>query len=112
MIRSVCPLPLPEPQFTIEEVTDPVEIARFRAQDERHKRNSDWLQAHWPDLLPQARGKFVAVAGQQAFLAHTPEEAWSLAKATFPEDDGVFCQYVFPEPGPRIYANHRRVVVV
>lgn len=45
-----------QPKFIIEEVTDPEEIARSRAQHERHRRNSDWLQAHWSDVLPQARG--------------------------------------------------------
>ena len=68
-----------DPMFVIEEVTDPVEIARHRAQHERTRRNSDWLQSHWADLLPQARGKFVAVAGQEAFIADTAEEAWGLA---------------------------------
>ena len=33
--------------FVIEEVSDPDEIRRSRAQDERHRRNSAWLQAHW-----------------------------------------------------------------
>ena len=96
-------------QFVIEEVTDPVEIARHRAHAERVRRNSDWLQAHWADVLPQARGKFLAVAGQEAFIADTPEEAWSVAEAAHPEDDGVLVQYVRPERGPRIYA-HRRCV--
>ena len=91
--------------FTIEEVTDPDEIARARAQDERHRRNSDWLQAHWPDVLPQARGKFLAVAGQEPFIADTPEEAWAWAAATHPEDNGAIVQYVRPEKGPRIYAD-------
>jgi hypothetical protein len=63
--------------FVIEEVSDPEEIRRARAQDERHRRNSAWLQAHWADLLPQARGKFVAVAAQEAFIAETPEAAWA-----------------------------------
>ena len=35
--------PLERPRFTIEEVTDAVEIARFREHDERARRNSDWL---------------------------------------------------------------------
>jgi hypothetical protein len=94
-----------EPKITIEDVTDPIEIARFRAQDEQHKRNSDWLQAHWSDVLPQAQGKFLAVAGQEAFIADSPEEAWAWAAAKHPEDNGAFVQYVFPKGGPRIYGN-------
>ena len=94
-----------EPRIIIEEVDDPVEIARFQAQDERARRNSDWLQAHWADVLPQARGRFLAVAGQEAFIAETPEEAWAWVDATHSEDDGAFVRYVFPDLGPRIYAN-------
>lgn len=94
-----------EPRFIIEEVTDPDEIARARAQDERARRNDEWLQAHWPEIVPRARGKFLAVAGQEAFIADTPEEAWSMAMAAHPEDDGAHAQYVIPERGPRIYAD-------
>jgi hypothetical protein len=96
-----------EPQFIIEEVTDPAEIARSKQQHDRHKRNTDWLQAHWGDLLPQARGKFLAVANQEAFLADTPEEAWAWTERVHPNDDGACVQYVPTTVGPRIYANHR-----
>ncbi len=78
-----------EPVFQIEEINDPVEVARCKAQDERGRRNSDWLLAHWADLLPQARGRFVAVAGQEAFIADTHEEAWAMARKAHPEDDGA-----------------------
>lgn len=101
--------PPPEPTFLIEEVTDPVESARFQEQMERFRRNSDWLQSHWGDLMPQAAGKFLTVAGQEAFLADTPEEAWALAQAAHPEDDGAFSHYVLPGKGPRIYASRRQV---
>jgi hypothetical protein len=94
-----------EPKITLEEVTDPVEIARARALDERFRRNSDWLGSHWADVLPQARGKFLAVAGQEAFIAETSEEAWRLAEAAHPEDDGSFVYYVRTARGPRIYGN-------
>lgn len=93
--------------LVIEEVTDPAEIARSRAQDERGRRNSDWLQAHWADLLPRARGKFVAVAGQEAFLADTAEEAWAWAKRVHPDDNGAMVRFVRSGRGPRIYANCR-----
>ena len=96
--------PRPEPQFVIEEVTDPAEIAASQARSARFKRNSDWLEAHWPDLMPQARGKFVAVAGQEAFLADTLEEARALVRRTHP-DDAALVQYVRTGLGPRIYAT-------
>ena len=112
MLRSVLSMDtgertMSQPRFTIEEVDDPDEVARFRAQDERARRNSDWLQGHWADVLPQARGKFLAVAGEEAFIANTPEEAWAMAEAAHPEDDGAFVEYVRPERGPRIYAHRR-----
>jgi hypothetical protein len=100
-----------EPQFIIEEVTDPVEIARHRAGMEQALRNSEWLQAHWADVLPQARGKFLAVAGQEAFIADTPREAWDWAEQKHPEDQGALVEYVIPEEGPRIYGNNGVLVL-
>lgn len=96
-----------DPSFVLEEVHNPAEVARCRAQDERARRNSAWLQAHWPDLLPRARGQFLAVAGNEAFLADTHEKAWAMARAAHPEDDGAISQYVFPEGGPRVYGFRR-----
>jgi hypothetical protein len=96
-----------ESKFVIEVVTDPDEIARSRAQTERHRRNSEWLRSHWADVLPQARGRFLAVAGQEAYIADTPEEAWQWAQTTHPEDNGAFVRYVRTDTGPRIYAHCR-----
>jgi hypothetical protein len=101
-----------DPEFVIEQVTDPAEIARCRAQHERARRNGDWLHSHWADLLPQARGRFVAVAGQEAFIADTAEEAWARAENAHPQDDGALCQYVFPHTGPRFYGHRRRMADV
>jgi hypothetical protein len=89
--------------IVIEEVTDPEEIARHHRVMEAGRRNSDWLEAHWGDLLPDARGKFVAVAGQEAFVADSPEEAIALAAAAHPADPGRLIRYVIPERGWRIY---------
>ena len=96
-----------EPRFKLEleEVTDPDEIARHRGVSEAGRRNSEWLASHWGDLLPDARGRFVAVAGQEAFIADTPEEAIALAQAAHPDDAGLVIQYVIPERGWRIYAD-------
>jgi hypothetical protein len=109
MLRLVTNAPqgwaVDQPLVIIEEVSDPREIARSRAQHERFQQNSKWLQSHWSDVLPQARGRFLAVAGQEAFVADTPKDAWAMAEAAHPEDNGAFVQYVRPERGPRIYAN-------
>ena len=93
------------PQFTIEEVTDPTEIARARDQTRRARQNSEWLESHWSDLLPQARGRFLAVAGRHAHIADNAEAAWAWVESAHPDDDGAFVQYVRAEKGPRIYAH-------
>jgi hypothetical protein len=98
-----------ESPFVLEEIDDPAEVARFKAVHEQGKRNSDWLQAHWADLLPQARGKFLAVAGQEAHIADTLDAAWAWAEATHPDDHGAILQYVPTEGGPRIYGHRGRV---
>ena len=98
-----------EPRFVIEEVTDPDEIARHQKVAEAGRRNSTWLEKHWAELLPGARGRFVAVAGQQAFVADSPDEAIAQAKAAHPDDLGVLIRYVIPERGWRIYAHQRQV---
>lgn len=89
----------------VEEVTDRDEVARVHAQHEQARKNSAWLQAHWADFLPRAFGKFIAVAGQEAYIAETPEEARSWARSTHPEDRGALVEYVLPPGGPRFYAN-------
>ncbi len=91
--------------IVIEDVTDPGEIARHHRVAEAGRRNSAWLETHLADLLPGARGRFVAVAGQEAFVADSPEEASALARAAHPDDPGRLIQYVIPERGWRIYAN-------
>jgi hypothetical protein len=104
-----------EDSFSIEEVTDPDEITRFRIQNERARRNSDWLQTHWPDLIPQARGRFLAVAGEEAFLGDTAELAWALAKGAHPDDEGTLIQYVLPGQGPRfdvIFSRRRKEILL
>ena len=90
--------------ITIEEETDPAKVGRIRENLEHFTRNSDWLASHWPDLLPQARGKFVAVAGQEAFLADTPEAAWEWVKKRHPDDKGPLVHFVRQGIGPRVYS--------
>jgi len=93
-----------QPEVTMEVIYDPALVAVNRARQERARRNNAWLQSHWNDLLPQAFGKFLAVAGQQGHIADTPEAAWAWADATHPNDDTATVQYVRPPGGPRIYA--------
>src|SRR5437867_12725745 len=105
MIRISCfPVQMP---ITIEEVTDPDEIAKSAKAFEQAERNMNWLQSHWSELLPGVLGKFLAVAGQEAFIADSSEKATALARAAHPDDWGLLIQYVSPEKGPRIYGNRR-----
>ena len=96
----------PVPQVTVVEDTDPATVERHRQQDERHRRNLQWLQAHWKDL-PEPRGRYVAVADEQAFVAETAEVAWDWARSEHPDDDGAVVMFVPREKGWRIYAHRR-----
>jgi hypothetical protein len=91
--------------IVMEEVTDPEELERAHAQDERFDRNSAWLQAHVDEVYTRYRGKCVVIAGEELFAADTPEEAWALATAAHPEDDGSFIRYIPRDNAARIYAN-------
>jgi hypothetical protein len=93
--------------IVMEEVTDPIELAKARAQRERFDRNAAWLQAHAAEVYERHRGRCICVAGEELFVAHTPEEALALATAAHPDDDGSFVQYIPRERFARIYANRR-----
>src|SRR5438270_12014117 len=96
--------PIPENKLVVwEPITDPVQIAEAREVAEAFERNSDWLAGHWRELLPQAYGKYLAVAGQEPFLADCVEEVLALAKAAHPDDKGILLQYVIPPGTETIY---------
>ncbi len=90
---------------SVEFVADAGEIAMLRALDARHQRNIQWLQSHWADFIPSARGKFVAVAEEVGFIAETPEEAWAWVATTHPHDDGAIVRHIREQEGPRIYVH-------
>ena len=91
-------------QLIMEEVTDPEELDRARAQRERFDRNAAWLQAHASEVYTRHRGKCICIAGEELFVADTPEDVLALATAAHPEDDGSFVQYIPRERLARIYA--------
>src|SRR2546425_2309852 len=80
--------------IVMEEVTDPDELAKARARRERFDRNFDWFQAHATEIFKRYLGKCIVIAGEELFAADTPEEAWSLAETTHPEDEGSFIHYI------------------
>ncbi|MGL4554566.1 MAG: hypothetical protein ACRC33_25665 [Gemmataceae bacterium] len=89
----------------IEEVTDPAEVAMYQAVFAAAHLNRRWLEANWSAVLPQAFDEYLAVAGQEPFIADTPQEARALAEAAHPGDQGSFVRFVSSHRGPRIYAN-------
>ncbi len=81
--------------ITMEEVTDPEELAQARARDERFARNSAWLQAHATEIYTQYRGKCICVAGEELFIADTPEEVLAQARTAHPEEAGsILIRYI------------------
>lgn len=98
-----------EPKFTIEVIDDPVRNAKTRAAAEAFGKNFDWLHSHWDDVLPTARGKYVAVTGQQAFIAEDWREAERLAREAHPDDKGMYVRFIRPDKGMRYYGDLRRM---
>jgi len=93
--------------IVVEEVTDPVELAKARAQRERFDRNWEWFKAHATEIYRTHRGKILCIAGEELFVGDTPEEALALAKAAHPNDDGRFTRIIPLEKMDRIYAHRR-----
>ncbi len=92
-------------QITMEEITDPEEIAKSQALRAQAERNSNWLQAHVPEIYGNYRGKYIVVAGEELFVGDTVKEAVALAKAAHPEDKGSITRYIPLKKMVRIYAN-------
>ena len=90
--------------IVMEEVLDPKELAKARVQDERYKRNFTWFQAHAAEIFTRYRGKCICIAGEELFVADTPEEAMAQAMAAHPNDDGSFMHYIPKQKVARIYA--------
>jgi hypothetical protein len=61
-------------QIVMEEITDLEELAKARMQRARFDRNTAWLQAHVAEVYPSYRGKCICIAGEELFVADTPEE--------------------------------------
>jgi len=89
-------------QLIMAEVTDPEELATIRARRARYERNAARLQAHATEVYTRYRGKCICIAGEELFVADTPEEVLALATAAHPEDDGCFPHYIPREKIARI----------
>lgn len=92
---------------TIEmiEASDPDDIAAAQKRREQFDRNSDWLVAHFAEVYtPENRGKFICIAGEQAFVGDVVNDAVGRATAAHPSDHGWFTRYIPQEKVPRVYA--------
>lgn len=92
-------------KIVMEEEADPKEVASARSQFAQAELNSAWLQAHAAEIYTRHRGKFIVVAGEELFVADTPEDANALAKARHPADEGSLIRYIYPTRLARVYAN-------
>jgi hypothetical protein len=80
--------------ITMTEITDPAVVAEVKAQHERMRRISDWLEAHASKVYTQHRGKCICVCGQELFVGDSAEEVLARARAAHPEDDGLLLRYI------------------
>lgn len=88
----------------IDEVSDPIELARTMARFEKFDRNADWLEAHGDAVFAEYRGRCICVSEGEVFAADNATEAIELAKAAHPDDDGRMIYQVPREKAIRIYA--------
>lgn len=91
--------------MTMEELTDPAELAEAKAQREQFDRNAAWLHVHAQEIYPGYRGQCICIAGQELFVATTAKEALALASAAHPDDKGRFVHHIPKDKVARIYAH-------
>ena len=91
----------------IEELPHDPEFERLFAQAER---NRVWFTEHARELevFKKYRGRYVAAAGAELFVADTPEEVESLVRDKYPEEV-PHVRYILREKRDRIYAYQRAV---
>jgi len=97
-------------EVVIEEHEMTPEMARLFEDAER---NMVWLSEHAEELeiFKRYRGRYVAAAGGELFVADTPEEVRRLAREKHP-DEMPHVRYIFREKRSRIYACKRKVDVL
>jgi hypothetical protein len=92
-------------ELIMEELTEIEDLTAAREQWEQFGRNAAWLQAHASEIYRRHRGKCICIAGEELFVADTPEEALALGLAAHPEDKGRFVHYIPRDKIARIYAH-------
>ena len=99
MIRSTS---LP---FTMEMVSDPVELAAAQARRTELEKNLAWYRVRADEICRNNRGKCICIAGQELFVADSLRDAVALATRAHPEERGQFIHSIPLEKMPRIYAH-------
>ena len=61
-------------------------------------------------IYEQFRGQCVVIAGEEPFAATTAKDAWALAAAAYPNDDGSFILSIPQEKPVRVYGYQRGMV--
>jgi hypothetical protein len=100
------------PRITMEEVTDPVELAKFGARQAQFDLNWAWFEQHAQEIYRAHRGKCLCIAGAELFVGDTPEEVIALATAAHPEDEGRFTRYIPKERLAHVYVVRRDLAPV
>jgi len=100
-------IPLMSSQVIIEEMRYDPEYERAFAKTEG---NRVWFIEHAKELgvFEKYRGRYVAAAGRELFVADTAEEIDRLVSDKFP-DEVPHVRYIPREKCDRIYAYQRRV---
>src|SRR5207248_11610776 len=62
------------------------ELAKAETQRVRFRKNSDWLQAHIPEVYAQHRGQCICIAGQELFVADTAPQVIAMARKARSEE--------------------------
>jgi hypothetical protein len=88
----------------MEIVTDPHEIAKRERRRAFFERNLAWFQSRAQEIYHAHRGKCICIAGQQLFVADSPQHVLAMARAAHPDDEGLFTRFIPQERLARIYA--------
>ena len=90
---------------TMEEITDPAEVASAAARRAKFDRNLHWFESRAQEIGRSHPGKCICIAGDELFVGDTAHQALALARTAHPEDDGYFLHYIHKEKAARIYAH-------
>ena len=89
MIRVVGKSRLPELATMSEEPFSPEELAEFRRSRATFKRNMEWYNTHWAEIVEKYAGQFICVSGGEVFAGADARDVYARAAAKYPEESGA-----------------------